>query len=390
MVMDLTVLIEKRKEKIGELEAVFNVAKIEKRKLSAVEDEAFNKIKTEINELDKQIDEKRNKNNNNKIITRKMENKFRLTKAIEARANGRSIDEYAEILEAGKKEMIRSGQSYTGEIVLPMEYRSDILAGTQYQGQEIVTEDKFSLLGPLRDRLILAQAGANIISGLVGDVSIPVYAGTSAAWKGEVVAAADGAGAFSEVTLSPKRLTAYIDVSKQFLAQDSISADQLLMSDMVSAVADKLQETILSATSGTTQPTGILFDASDVSGTSQWAKLVNMEKTLREAKVFGPYSFLSSPSAIAVLKTTSGATSSTPILVGSDIMGYRYDFAYSIASNHIILANWSDLIIGQWGGFDLIVDPYSVAKEGKVRLVINTYWDAKFRRSASYCVADLT
>jgi hypothetical protein len=71
-------------------------------------------------------------------------------------------------------------------------------------------------------------------------------------------------------------------------------------------------------------------------------------------------------------------------------MGYRYDFAYSIASNHIILANWSDLIIGQWGGFDLIVDPYSVAKEGKVRLVINTYWDAKFRRSASYCVADLT
>jgi HK97 family phage major capsid protein len=389
--MDLNELIEKRKSKLSELEEIFNTGKIEKRKLSAVEDKVFNEIKNEIEEIDKQIEEKRNANNKiNKINKRNMENKFRLTKAIEARSNGRSIDEYAEILEAGKNEMRKSGLSYGGEIVLPLEYRSDILAGTSTQGQEIVMEDKFSLLGALRDNLVLTQAGANYITGLVGDVSIPVYAGTSAAWKGEVVAAADGAGAFSEVTLSPKRLTAYIDVSKQFLAQDSISADQLLMNDMILAVTDKLQETILGATSGTTQPTGILYGVSDVSGTSRWAKIVEMEKTLYAAKISGPYSWICSPGAVALLKQSSGATAYTPIIVTNDIMGYPYYNNNAITSNHLVLGNWSDLIIGQWGGFDLVVDPYSVAKEGKVRLVINTYWDAKFRRSTSYCVADLT
>lgn len=400
--MDLNELIEKRKIKLEELESVFNSAKIEQRKLSTIENKVFNQIKDEITDLDKEIEEKRSKNNKiNKINKRNMENKFRLTKVIEARANGRSIEEFADIIEAGKNEMKRSGQNYTGEIVLPMEYRGDILAGTQYAGQEIVTEDKFSLLGPLRDRLILAQAGANLITGLVGDVSIPIYAGTSAVWKGEVVAADDGAGAFSEVTLSPKRLTTYIDVSKQFLAQDSISADQLLMSDMIAAVTDKLQATILGSVSGnTTYPAGILYGVTDISGAtidSRWKKIVTMEQVLAESKIPGNYSFICAPSAVAALKTTSGATSSTPIIVTTDIMGYTYYTSNDIASNHIVLANWSDMIIGQWGGFDLIVDPYTVAQYGKVRLVINTYWDAKFRRaasgwapSASYCVADLT
>ena len=44
--------------------------------------------------------------------------------------------------------------------------------------------------------------------------------------------ASDGAGTFSEVNLEPKRLTAYIDVSKQFLIQDSNSAEEMLKREM--------------------------------------------------------------------------------------------------------------------------------------------------------------
>ena len=74
------------------------------------------------------------------------------------------------------------------------------------------------------------------MTGLVGDVSIPVYSGSNVAWKGEAVSADDGSGSFSEITLSPKRLTAYIDVTKQFLNQDSNSAESLLRADIVRAL----------------------------------------------------------------------------------------------------------------------------------------------------------
>ena len=63
----------------------------------------------------------------------------------------------------------------------------------------------------------MAQAGATYMSGLVGNLSIPVYSGSNVGWAGEVDAATDGAGKFSEVNLEPKRLTAFIDISKQFL-----------------------------------------------------------------------------------------------------------------------------------------------------------------------------
>lgn len=82
------------------------------------------------------------------------------------------------------------------------------------------------------------------MTGLVGNVSIPTYDGSTVGWAGEVDAAADGAGTFGEVELSPKRLTAYVDISKQFLIQDSVSAEALLRKDIVDAISNKLEATI--------------------------------------------------------------------------------------------------------------------------------------------------
>ena len=115
----------------------------------------------------------------------------------------------------------KSGQAFTGDIQLPVELRA-ITAGTATAGQEVVAEDKIGLIEPLRESLVLVKAGATFLTGLVGDVSIPVYTGSNATWKGETAAADNGQGTFSEVTLSPKRLTTFIDISKQFLNQDSV------------------------------------------------------------------------------------------------------------------------------------------------------------------------
>jgi HK97 family phage major capsid protein len=144
-----------------------------------------------------------------------MKEKFSLLKAINDVANNRQLDERAqEVVTAGIAEMRKAGQSYSGQIVLPIEERGDIKATVATAGQENVAEDKLGILEPLRASLVLAQAGASYMTGLVGNVSIPVYSGSNVGWAGEVDAASNGGGTFSEVNLEPKRLTAYIDVSK--------------------------------------------------------------------------------------------------------------------------------------------------------------------------------
>ena len=53
----------------------------------------------------------------------------------------------------------------------------------------------------------------------------------------------------------------------------------------------------------------------------------------------------------------------------------------------ISFANWAELIIGQWGAIDMMVDPYTKADEAFVRIIINSYWDANMRRSAAIAKA---
>lgn len=170
-----------RKEQINiKLKKLIDTAKSEVRKLSDNEDTEFKKLLTERSGVE---DELRNIDNqlNNKTKQIKTMKNFSLLRAIEARANGKALSEEAlRVIEAGNAEMRKSGVNYSGEIVLPTEFRADIVAGTATAGQEVIAEEKFGILEPLRNHLVLVQAGANYLSGLVGDVSIPTYSGTSA------------------------------------------------------------------------------------------------------------------------------------------------------------------------------------------------------------------
>ena len=167
-----------------------------------------------------------------------------------------------------------------------------------------MAEDKLNILEPLRASLVMTQAGATYMTGLVGNVSIPVYSGSNVGWAGEIEAAKDGAGTFSEVTLSPKRITAFLDVSKQFLLQDSASAEALLRADIVRAIANKLEATILGDKDGSaTQPKGLFYDVADYYDIS-YESIVELVAYLEEQNVTGDIKFILSPSMKALLKTT--------------------------------------------------------------------------------------
>src|SRR5665647_888342 len=173
--MDLNELIVLKQTKTAELNRFIEVGEAEKRELNADETVNFTAIETEIRALETQISVKNNINTN--PIIRKKENnmnEFSLLRAIEARANGRTLDENAQrFIDAGKDEFKRAGLGFSGDIVIPMEIRADILAGTAGAGQETVAEQKLQILAPLRAALVTVQAGANFLTGLIGDVSIP-------------------------------------------------------------------------------------------------------------------------------------------------------------------------------------------------------------------------
>lgn len=319
-------------------------------------------------------------NNKNKM------GKFSLIKTINDIVNNRSMSDEAQVvLNAGTEEMRKAGLSYSGQIQLPVsemrEAPAAIVAGQETYGAEVVATEKLNILEPLRNRMVLAQAGATYLTGLVGNVSIPTYSGSNVGWKGELVDAEDGKGTFDSIEFSPKRLTAYIDVSKQFLAQDSVGAEEMLYRDIVNAIADKLEATILGAGKGDANtPEGIFNGAEGVEIT--FANIVEMEKALEEAKLFGDYKFIASPAAKAKFKTTtiSGGKSDLRMLMeGNEVNGYPVLTTGNCAG--VAFGKWDELVIAQWGSLDIIIDPYTQAKKNAVRIVVNAFFDAKPRRT---------
>lgn len=319
-------------------------------------------------------------NNKNKM------GKFSLIKTINDIVNNRSMTEEAQVvLNAGTEEMRKAGLSYSGQIQLPVsemrEAPAAIVAGQETYGAEVVATEKLNILEPLRNRMVLAQAGATYLTGLVGNVSIPTYTGSNVGWKGELVDAEDGKGTFDSIEFSPKRLTAYIDVSKQFLAQDSVGAEEMLYRDIVNAIADKLEATILGAGAGDANtPEGIFNGAETL--TVDFANIVEMEKKLEEAKLFGDYKFIASPAAKAKFKTTtiSGGKSDLRMLMeGNEVNGYPVLTTGNCAG--VAFGKWDELVIAQWGSLDIIIDPYTQAKKNAVRIVVNAFFDAKPRRT---------
>jgi len=366
-------------------------AEKEVRKMNEVENTEFESITKQLVEKDEEIRkiEEDNKRNLNKVTkqTNKTMKEFSLLKAIDDVANNRQLDEQAqEIITAGKAEFRFAGQTSQGQIVLPMETRGTISATVATAGQEIVAEDKLGILEPLRASLVMVQAGATYLTGLTGNVSIPAYSGSNVLWAGETASAVDGAGTFTEINLAPKRITATISISKQFLIQDSLSAEAMLKKDIVTAIANKLEATVLgSITGSTTQPAGLFDGVVADLATVTYSEIVALETALESANVRGNKVFIVSPSTKGQLKTTlKSAGVAGYLMEGNDINGYNTLSTSAVPAKGLVFGCFEDYVIAQWGGIDLTVDPYSQAADGKVKLVINAYFDAKPRRTESF------
>ena len=339
-------------------------------------------------EKEENDDNKQNRSNDykNTEVKKMVEKRFSLIDAINDVANNRPLDNIAsKINEIGTQEMRSTGLSFGGQIQIPTsELRAAVTVAAE--GEDVVATDLYDIVGPLRAKNVLVQAGADILTGLVGDVQIPIMSATNVAWAGETAGATDGAPEFTNVTLSPKRLTAYVEISKQLLAQHSVAVENKIREDIIKAINSKLEATILGSSAGsTTQPAGIFYDATPtvITGIDGIAEV---EGAVEEANVFGDnLKWIINPKFKAALRgMAKGENIAQSLYENDEIDGTPALSTSNVGSKLGVYGSFSDLAIGQWGSIDLTVDPYTQAKNGKVVLVINAFFDAKVVRPEAF------
>lgn len=324
-------------------------------------------------------DDKKDKDNKT-TSTRKMEKKFSLLKTIRSLAENKPLDDNTNaLIEQGRTEMRKSGLSAQGQIVLPTEQRA--VVSVTAEGEDVVATDVFDLLTPLRAKNVLAQAGAKFYTNLVGDVKIPVMNGSNVTFEAENGEAKDGAPEFTSITLSPKRLTAYVDISKQMLAQDSVDIENAIREDLINAINGKIEEAVLSDFTGsTTQFKGVFADVVPTA-VADFKALVDKEADIEDANVNGTPCYILSNKAKAALRAMSKGTKSTQLVYeNGEVDGTPAYNTSHVKDTNYLYGDMSNIVIGVWSGIDMVNDIYTQAAKGCIRLVVNLYVDAKIAR----------
>ena len=314
---------------------------------------------------------------NKKTSTRKMNKNFSLLKTIRSISRNQPLDDLTNaVVEQGKSEMRKAGLSAQGQLVIPTNEVRAIHSVTA-DGEKVVATEVFDILTPLRAKNVLAQAGATIYSNLTSDVKIPIMSKSNVTFEAENGEAKDGAGAFNYLKLTPHRLTAYVDISKELLAQDSVDVENAIRTDLVNAINSKLEEAFLSDFTGSAaQPKGVFAVVKPSSAvTNDFATLVANEAKVEDSNILNEPVYILSNKAKAALRAMAKGASTELVYENGEVDGTKAYNTSNVPASNYLFGDMSSLVIGTWSGLDLIVDPYTQAAKGAVRLVVNMYVD---------------
>ena len=276
------------------------------------------------------------------------------------------------------------------KVTLPAETRAvtQTVSGDGVHDEVVETEFK-GLLEPLYADSVISNLGITIYNGLpAGDFKVSAMGKGAAAWADETGTAADSKNTFTHVTLQPKRISAQLSYSKQFLAQDTIGAEAAIRRDIYNALVAQIQSTMLSAdAAGTNKPAGI-FNGVTAKNISSYAELCDVEATVDDSNVKGERKYLMSNKAKAILRCMPKSSLATELVLhGNDIDGTPVIANSDVPTTQYAYGDFSNIVMGTWGDVDLIVDPYTLAAENSIRIVVNAFVDwAKVRSTENVLV----
>jgi HK97 family phage major capsid protein len=345
----------------------------------------------------------------------KIKKQYSLLRAINLATQGKSLDGLEkEMQQEAEREARASGLNTSGQIQIPAMLsrsfnpeRRDMTAGTTTAGGFTVQTDLGDLIPILEPQLMVESMGATMLRGLTGNLDIPRNdADAAAVWEGENDANAETSPTFDRIQLSPNRLGAFTDISKQVMVQSSIDMENFIRRRLNFAIAKALDYAALNGSGSGNQPLGILGTSgigSVVGGTNgatpDWADIVDLESALTTDNAdLGRLGYLTTPGVRGYLKKTLLDAGSGQFIWpqnATEINGYNVGTSTQVPSDltkgsataichAIIFGNWEDLIIAQWGGLDIVVDPYSGSKNALVTLVVNSWWDTAVRHPESF------
>lgn len=365
--------------------SITDAAKAEQRRLSDEEDARYRGIVADIEakkaEITTATEHQRNINKNNQQTMEKK--KFSLVSAIRSIVEGTQMDEAnAATIAAGKAQMRAAGLNSTGAITIPTAESRATVSVTGTSGATVPV-DVAPIFDELRAESVLAKAGATYYNGLVGDLKVPMMTAAQVAWAAENGTATDAAANIQSVTLQPKRLTAYMDISKQMLVQDAGSnVEAALQANLIRAINEKFEATVLGAAAGSaTQPAG-LFNGRTATSTTTWEAVAGLEAGVERAKGH-VRAVIASPEAKAKFRAMTYNKTTQLVMQDGMLEDVPCYSTANVAANNYLAGDFSYLAIGTWGGIDITVDPYTQAGNGAIRLVINVYMDAAVPTAAA-------
>lgn len=343
-------------------------------------------------------------------LTQKEAQRFSFMRAINALAN--PADRNAQEAAAFERECSDAVAEKVGKraqgIFVPSDVQKrDLTVGTPTAAGNLVATDLLagSFIDLLRNKMLVTAMGARLLSGLQGDIAIPRQTGGATAyWVAENTAPSESTQAVDQVKMAPKTVGAFTDISRKLILQSSIDVEAFVRTDLATVLALAIDLAAINGSGSSNQPKGILATSgigSVVGGTDgaapTWAHMVALETEVAVANAdLGSLGYLTNAKVRGKLKTTSKVSGQNGFVwEDGEVNGYRAGVTNQVPSNltkgassgvcsAIIFGNWADLIIGQWGSLDLLVDPYTGSTAGTVRVVALQDVDVALRNAVSF------
>ena len=326
--------------------------------------------------------------------------RFSLINAIRAMANPTDINAQRAAqfeFEASAEAQRKLGRETRG-LMIP----GDVLR--QWSQRDINTTDDAALIAEdlrtgdfidvLRNASSVMAAGARMLSGLQGDVVIPKKTAASTAnWiASEGTAATESEPTLGSVTMSMKTVGATTDVTRNMMHQSSMDIETLIRDDLTQSIASAIDLGALAGSGSSGQPTGIKNTSGINAPTAfaaanpTFAEVVAMETAVAEDNALaGSLAYILPAGMYGALKTTAVDSGSGRFVADGGLMnGYNAIVSNQATAGDLYFGDFSQLLIGMYGGLELIVDPYSSSKSGGVSITALQSCDVAVRHAVAF------
>lgn len=388
--------------------AIMDGYEAEKRMPNSTEEEELGKIRSQRFRLNAEIDDAEALARRSGTAYQKDE--FSLARAIRSMVAGQKMSGIeAEVCGEARNNHERSGANLDSNgIWVPamMERRATMTAATEAVTGVVIDEQQQEMLFPLLPNLTLAPLGVRMLTGLRGNLMWPNYTDPTVFWEGENTPAKQTEGTYAKGKVyKPIRIAAYVDISDQLLIQENRSTEADLRNRIAAMLAQKLEATAFAKEKASDEAPEGIFSILDstVSGEMSWANVVKFEELADiDNALLGNLGYVMHKSLLYKAKTkVKDASGAGGFIFGGDGSNYLNGYK-ALRSGHIpsglgdgadefgmVFGNWNDFFIGQWGSFNIKIDPYTQALNGVTRLIVSGYFNMGAIRPKSFVVGSL-